>query len=206
MHARDDALARARSAIRSTSRALDLDELPALDRELRLFSHGGRNLFAFHDARLRGHAVAERARLRRRARESLAALRAGDGLPAPHTTRLVTNLRSSATCSTRSASSSTTTRAGALTSRSPRSTTPTAAGCRYVLGPRTRLPDRRAASAFATSASCSCRRSCTATRPTTSGSTRRSTATELAIDDARHAATSERACSPRSSTGTRARR
>ena len=65
--------------------ALDLDELPALDRALRLFSLGRRNLFAF-DARDYGAGAPDLG-------ASLADLRAANGLPAPATTRLVTNLR-----------------------------------------------------------------------------------------------------------------
>lgn len=78
MHARRDAHARRAFTYPVYMAAIDLAELPALDRELRLFSHGGRNLFALHD---RDYAV------------DLAVLLAGNGLAAPHTTRLVTNLR-----------------------------------------------------------------------------------------------------------------
>lgn len=64
--------------------ALDLDELPALDRTLRLFSHNRRNLFSLHD---RDYAAA--GDLRRHHTSALAA----HGLPTPHAVRLVTNLR-----------------------------------------------------------------------------------------------------------------
>ena len=84
LHARHDA---ARRAFRYPLyvAALDLDELPALDRELALFSHGGRNLFALHDRDYEGGAGG----LSAAQRDLLAA----NGLPAPHTTRLVTQLR-----------------------------------------------------------------------------------------------------------------
>lgn len=73
--------------------AIDLDELPALDRDLRLFSHGGRNLFALHDRDYRATLAPATAAPVADLRASLATLLAGNGLPAPHTTRLVTNLR-----------------------------------------------------------------------------------------------------------------
>ena len=58
--------------------SIDPDELPALDRELRLFSHRRRNLFALDD---------------RDYTTRLAELLAGESLPPPATTRLVTNLK-----------------------------------------------------------------------------------------------------------------
>ena len=109
LHARHDALARRTFRYGVYMAALDLDELTALDRELRLFSHRGRNLFSFDD-RDYTHALSPRRRPPGTAREprnrsaalraglaelrdGLAALRAANGLPAPATTRLVTNLR-----------------------------------------------------------------------------------------------------------------
>jgi uncharacterized protein len=92
MHARHVAPRRA-FAYPSYVAAIDLDELPALDRELRLFSHGGKNLFALRDrdysAALSPTAHAPVADLG----TNLADLLAGNGLPAPHTTRLITHLR-----------------------------------------------------------------------------------------------------------------
>jgi DUF1365 family protein len=85
MHARADELARRTFRYPVYVAAIDLDELPALDRELRLFSHGGRNLFALHAADYAGGAVG--------LRRALDDLLVANGLPAPHTTRLVTNLR-----------------------------------------------------------------------------------------------------------------
>jgi hypothetical protein len=49
MHARHDDLARRAFAYNVYMAALDLDELPALDRSLRLFSHGRWNLFSFDE-------------------------------------------------------------------------------------------------------------------------------------------------------------
>lgn len=64
---------------------LDLDELPALDRGLRLFAHNRRNLWSLHDRDYddagRGLVAAYHARL------------AEAGLPRPATARLVTQLR-----------------------------------------------------------------------------------------------------------------
>ena len=49
MHARSDEHARRAFRYPVYVASLDLDELDVLDRELRLFSHGGPNLFALHD-------------------------------------------------------------------------------------------------------------------------------------------------------------
>jgi uncharacterized protein len=65
--------------------AIDLAELPALDRELRLFSHGGRNLYALHDRDYEGGAAGL-------ASAHAAALEAA-GIAVPAQVRLVTNLR-----------------------------------------------------------------------------------------------------------------
>jgi DUF1365 family protein len=83
LHARHDALARRAFRYGVYVAAIDLDELDVLHRELRLFSYRGRNLFALHD---RDYATGD-------LRGGLADLVAGNGLPVPHTTRLVTNLR-----------------------------------------------------------------------------------------------------------------
>jgi DUF1365 family protein len=85
MHARADVHARRAFRYPVYVAAIDLDELAALDRELRLFSHRGRNLFALDDRDYEAGALGLPA--------ALAGLLAGNGLPAPHTTRLVTNLR-----------------------------------------------------------------------------------------------------------------
>jgi DUF1365 family protein len=106
LHARHDAHARRAFRYGVYIAALDLDELPALDRELRLFSHRGLNLASFDDrdytitlSPIRGTRNVERdRRIAARdglasLRDGLAALRAANALPAPATTRLVTNLR-----------------------------------------------------------------------------------------------------------------
>ncbi len=85
MHARRDELVRRTFRYPVYAAAIDLDELTALDRELALFSHGGRNLFALHDRDYEGGAVG----LLAAQRDLLAA----NGLPPPHATRLVTQLR-----------------------------------------------------------------------------------------------------------------
>jgi DUF1365 family protein len=84
-HARRDELVRRAFRYPVYVAAIDLDELAALHRELALFSHGGRNLFALHDRDYEGGAAG----LLAAQRDLLAA----NGLPAPHTTRLVTQLR-----------------------------------------------------------------------------------------------------------------
>jgi DUF1365 family protein len=85
MHARRDELVRRAFRHPVYVAAIDLAELAALDRELRLFSHGGCNLFALHDADYEAGASGLAG--------ALADLLAANGLPAPHATRLVTNLR-----------------------------------------------------------------------------------------------------------------
>lgn len=85
MHARNDEHARRAFRYPVYVASLDLGELPALDRELRLFSRGRRNLFALHDRDYDGGAAG--------LPTALADLLAANRLPAPHTTRLITNLR-----------------------------------------------------------------------------------------------------------------
>jgi DUF1365 family protein len=78
VHARRDRHARRAFRYPVYVASLDPDELPALDRELRLFSRRGRNLFALDD---RDYTTRH------------ADVLAGDGLPRPHAARLVTNLK-----------------------------------------------------------------------------------------------------------------
>jgi DUF1365 family protein len=85
-HARRDEHARRAFAYPIYVASLDLDELPALDRRLRLFSHGRRNLFSLDD---RDYDTGAPGGLR----AGLAHLLAEHGLPAPATARLVTNLK-----------------------------------------------------------------------------------------------------------------
>ena len=84
-HARSDEHARRAFRYPVYVASIDLAELPVLDRELRLFSHGGANLFALHDRDYEDGA--------RGLPGALAALLAGNRIAAPHATRLVTNLR-----------------------------------------------------------------------------------------------------------------
>ena len=81
LHARNDQHARRSFSYPVYMAELDLAELPALDRSLRLFSHGRRNVFSLDDRDYESGSL------------DLAALRAANGLPVPVTTRLVTNLR-----------------------------------------------------------------------------------------------------------------
>ncbi len=86
MHARRDEHARRTFRYPVYVASLDLDELPALDRELRLFSHRRWNLFSLDD---RDYATGGAAGLR----DGHARLLAEHGLPAPASARLVTNLK-----------------------------------------------------------------------------------------------------------------
>jgi DUF1365 family protein len=85
MHARTDEHARRTFRYPVYVASIDLAELATLDRELRWFSHGGTNLFALHD---RDYEAGERG-----LSAALGDLLAANGLPAPHRTHLVTNLR-----------------------------------------------------------------------------------------------------------------
>jgi DUF1365 family protein len=91
LHARHDAIARRAFEYGVYMASLDLDELGELDRALRLFSHRRWNLFSF-DERAYTAALAPSTRSCGDLAETLAALRAANGIAAPATTRLVTNL------------------------------------------------------------------------------------------------------------------
>ncbi len=97
MHARHDDIAKRAFTYGVYMVALDLEELPALDRTLRLFSHRGRNLFSFdereYSATLAPGTTSTTTNSLAELTACLAALRAGNGLALPHTTRLVTNLK-----------------------------------------------------------------------------------------------------------------
>jgi uncharacterized protein len=98
-HARHDHFAKRAFRYNVFVAVLDLDELPTLDRGLWLFSHRRPNLFAFDEA---DYSVALSPSRRTSSPsapplyllDDLAALRIANDLPAPATTRLVTNLRS----------------------------------------------------------------------------------------------------------------
>ena len=85
VHVRRDTHARRTFRYPVYTASLDLDELPALHRELRLFSHNARNVFSLDDRDYEEGA--------RGLPAALAAVRAAHDLPVPATTRLVTNLR-----------------------------------------------------------------------------------------------------------------
>lgn len=85
VHTRRDQVVRRKFRYPVFIAAIDLDELPALDRELRLFSHGRPNLYALRDADYADAASGLAA--------SHAAALAAHGIAAPGATRLVTNLR-----------------------------------------------------------------------------------------------------------------
>jgi DUF1365 family protein len=133
MHARHDELARRTFRYPVYVAAIDLDELPALDRELGLFSHGGRNLFALHDADYEDGA--------RGLSAALHALVAANHLPPPHTTRLVTNLRVAGYVFNPVSFFLLHDAAGALTSVIAEVNNTYGGRCRYVLGPDHRIAD-----------------------------------------------------------------
>lgn len=85
VHTRRDELARRTFRYPVYMAAIDLDELPALDHDLRLFSRNRKNLWSLHDADYANAAGGLRA--------AVTELLAEHDLPAPATTRLVTNLR-----------------------------------------------------------------------------------------------------------------
>lgn len=92
-HARDDEQARRAFRYGVYMAALDLDELDELDASLRLFSRDRANLFAFRDRDYATATSPSTAAASSDLRGEFAALRAANGLPAPATSRLVTNLR-----------------------------------------------------------------------------------------------------------------
>lgn len=92
MHARHDRLAKRAFTYGVYVASLDLEELPALDRALWLFSHRRTNLMSF-DERDYAATLGPSRRGSGDLRQSLAALREANGLDTPHATRLVTNLR-----------------------------------------------------------------------------------------------------------------
>jgi DUF1365 family protein len=92
-HARTDEHARRAFRYAVYMAAIDLDELPALDRELRLFSAERGNLFSFRERDYAASLSASTRGIAGDLHRELAALRAGNDVPAPAATRLVTNLR-----------------------------------------------------------------------------------------------------------------
>ena len=151
MHARHDDVAKRAFTYGVYVAALDLDELPALDRELRLFSHRKRNMFAFDErdyAATLSPARASPGGLR----DSLTALRAANGVPAPATTRLITNLRVAGYVFNPVSFFLGYDHAGALTSVIAEVNNTYGGRFRYVLGPAHRIDTSRRADAATTAA------------------------------------------------------
>ena len=128
LHARNDRHARRTFRYPVYMADLDLAELPALDRSLRLFSRGSRNLMSLDD---RDYETGL----------DLAALRATHGLPVPAITRLVTNLRVLGYVFNPVSFFLDYDRTGALTSVIAEVNNTYGGRRRYVLGPAQRLPD-----------------------------------------------------------------
>ena len=132
VHTRRDELARRRFRYPVYMAAIDLDELPVLDRELRLFSHNRRNVFALYDADYAGGVAGLPIAVARQLAEH--------DLPAPATTRLVTNLRVAAYVFNPVSFFLNYDASGALTSAIAEVNNTYGGRLRYVLGPAQRLP------------------------------------------------------------------
>jgi DUF1365 family protein len=152
VHARHDHLARRAFTYPVYVASLDLDELPALDRSLRLFSHRRRNLFSFDERdyaptlspSVRAGSIADRpAGGSFDLVASLSALRAANGLPMPHVTRLVTNLRVAGYVFNPVSFFIDYDARGAITSAIAEVNNTYGGSFRYVLGPAARLPGER---------------------------------------------------------------
>jgi DUF1365 family protein len=131
VHARDDAHARRAFRYPVYMAALDLAELPALDRALRLFSVDRANLFSLHARDYRAAPFAQ-----------LADLRRANDLPAAATTLLVTNPRVAGYTFNPVSFFLGYDAAHALTSVVAEVNNTYGGNFRYLLGPRDRLPDR----------------------------------------------------------------
>ena len=134
VHTRRDEWARRAFRYPVMMAAIDLDELPALDRELRLFSHGGANLYALHDTDYADGAHGLRA--------SLHAVLSAHGIPAPATTRLITNLRIAGYVFNPVSFFCNHDATGALTSVVAEVNNTYGGRLRYVLGPAQRIASR----------------------------------------------------------------
>jgi DUF1365 family protein len=88
-HSRRDRFAQRRFRYPVVTSVIDLDELPALHRELRCFSYNRPNLYALYDRDYRDAALYAEGGVRAAA----LALFAESGIAAPRSIRLVTNLR-----------------------------------------------------------------------------------------------------------------
>jgi uncharacterized protein len=143
-HARDDEHARRAFRYSVYMAVLDLDELDALDATLRLFSRDRPNLFGFRD---RDYATATSpsiATASRDLRSEFAALRAANDLPAPASSRLVTNLRAFGYLFNPVSFCIDYDDAGAITSVIAEVNNTYGGNLRYVLGPRDRIAGTQA--------------------------------------------------------------
>jgi DUF1365 family protein len=143
LHARHDSLARRVFRYPLYVAALDLAELPALDRSLRLFSHRRWNLMSFDE---RDYAATLSPSARGGLDDlaaGLAALRAANGLPPPHATRLVTNLRVAGYVFNPVSFFVDYDERGAITGAIAEVNNTYGGSLRYVLGPASRLPGER---------------------------------------------------------------
>jgi DUF1365 family protein len=141
-HARTDAHARRAFRYAVYMAAIDLDELPALDRELHLFSRDRANLFSFRE---HDYATPLSPGTRAIAGElsaELASLRAANNLPAPHATRVVTNLRAFGYLFNPVSFFIDYASTGEITSVIAEVNNTYGGRLRYVLGPRDRVPGR----------------------------------------------------------------
>ena len=143
VHVRHDVLARRTFRYAVYMAAMDLDELPRLDRELRLFSHERRNLFAFRDRDYAATLSPSRTATAFDLRADLAALLTANGLPPPHTTRLVTNLRAFGYLFNPVSFFLNYDAAGEIASVVAEVNNTYGGGFRYVLGPRDRIAGSR---------------------------------------------------------------
>ena len=132
VHTRRDSIAKRTFRYPVFVAAIDLAELPALDRELRLFSHGGRNLYALHDRDYEGGAAG--------LASAHAALLAAHGIAAPAQVRLVTNLRVAGYVFNPVSFFLGYDAAGAITSVVAEVNNTYGGRHRYVLGPAQRIP------------------------------------------------------------------
>jgi DUF1365 family protein len=141
VHARNDVHARRTFRYGVYMAALDLDELPALDRELHLFSLERANVFAFRERDYRMSLSPCTGVRDTDLRSGLAALRAANGLPEPATTRLVTNLRAFGYVFNPVSFFLDYDASGGLVAAIAEVNNTYGGSLRYVLGPRDRLDD-----------------------------------------------------------------
>lgn len=138
-HSRRDRFAQRRFRYPVMIASIDLDELPRLHRELRLFSHNRPNLYALHDRDYRDAALVG-------VRAAALARFAEAEVAAPHAIRLVTNLRVAGYVFNPVSFFLGYDAAGALTAVIAEVNNTYGGTKRYLLGPAQRLPANRDAS------------------------------------------------------------